>query len=136
MDREYTYFVLVSGGRDHARPDYVWSCMDALLLLHGPLLIITGACPTGADLYAEQWAKSRQQIYMGFPAQWDLYRQRGQLKRAGMARNAEMIAITSPKQAVIFQGGRGTMNMLSICQQWKHDGLLDVLWLPEGDFWK
>lgn len=134
MDRDYVHFVLVSGGRDHARPDIVYAALDTLYFLYGDLLVMHGA-ERGVDTYAEQWAKSRQQLYMGFPAQWDKYRAKGQLKRAGSARNAEMIAIGCPAQAVIFSGGRGTRNMLAICQDWYKSGDLKYLWLPEGEFW-
>ncbi len=131
MMRDCVYPVLVCGGRDHADWFFVDDCLDTLRFLYGDLMIITGSCPTGADYYAEQWAKSRQQIYVGFPAEWDKYG-----KRAGMKRNAEMGAMAQAKQVVVFQGGRGTLNMLSIANTLKLDDPELIIWLPEGEFWK
>lgn len=129
--RDYVHIVLVSGGREHPNSGLVWRCLDAVLFVHGAVCVVTGACPTGADLYAEQWAKKRQQIYMGFPAEWDKYQ-----KRAGMRRNGEMLGITEPHQAIVFAGGPGSGGMARLCQEWVKTGDLKYLWLPEGEFWK
>lgn len=125
--RDYCYPVLVSGGRDYSDCNKVFSCLDAVLFLYGPVMLFHGSA-RGVDTFAELWAKSRQQIYVGFPAEWDRYG-----KRAGSMRNAEMGAMSQIKQGIVFQGGRGTLNMLSILRNMDE---LEVLWLPDGEFWK
>lgn len=55
-----------------------------------PLVVIHGACPTGADRIASEWAREHE--YAGiteepWPAKWKLYG-----RRAGPQRNAEMVA--------------------------------------------
>lgn len=54
--------VLVCGGRDFADRDLVFQTLDAVARKYGTarLGIIHGACPTGADKFAEEWAKSRR----------------------------------------------------------------------------
>ena len=125
--REYVYPVLVCGGRDYADTAKVYHCLDTLLWLYGDLMIITGAA-RGADTIAEQWAKSRQQIYVGFCAQWGKYG-----KSAGTKRNAEMAALSGAKQLVAFHGGRGTLNMISTARNLDEE---IVIWLPDGEFWR
>lgn len=128
MMRVTAYPVLVCGGRDYPNHEYVFQCLDTLLFLYGDIMVITGSCPTGADYYAEQWAKSRQQIYVGFPAEWDKYS-----RKAGMRRNAEMRALSGAEQVVVFRGGRGTLNMLSLARDAEREGEL-IVWLPDGEF--
>lgn len=123
------YPVLVSGGRDYGDRAKVYSCLDTLRFLYGPLMVITGSA-RGADTLAEEWAKSRQQLYIGFPAEWDKYN-----KAAGTRRNREMLAISLPLQVVVFQGGRGTLNMLGLAREAEARGEL-IVWLPDGEFWK
>lgn len=121
--------VLVTGGRFHADPELVFMYLDTLLEdLGGAIRIVTGACPTGVDKYAEDWAKAREQPYMGFPAQWRKYD-----KRAGPIRNKEMFADSRPQWVVVFRGNRGTMNMKNIAKSAKER---PHFCYPEGEFWK
>lgn len=110
--RKYVHQILVCGGRDYADRAHVWATMDAVALLYGgDIMLVTGACPTGADCFAEQWAKAREQIYVGFPAEWTKYG-----RPAGFKRNAEMAAVTNPVAVVAFRGNRGTLNMLGLAR--------------------
>ena len=53
-----------------------------------PVTIVHGACPTGADAMADQFADVAQTHVERHPADWDKYG-----KRAGFLRNAEMVAL-------------------------------------------
>ena len=84
--------VIVTGSRDWPTPDDVEEALDEVLLSTKWLTLVHGACPTGADLQANEWAK--QKILKGapveiepHPALWNLYG-----KSAGYRRNAEMVS--------------------------------------------
>lgn len=130
VDREKVYCVLVCGGRDYADRAKVYACLDAMLFLYGDLMVITGACRTGADKFAEDWAKHREQIYVGVPAQWQKYS-----KAAGMRRNRTMATVSAAQQVIAFAGKQGTLNMLSLATDKAVMGDI-IVWLPDGEFWK
>lgn len=84
--------VLVTGSRDWPDQELVWTVLDELLDKHGAIVVVHGACPTGADDQADDWAGTRE--LDGYPvkaephkADWKGPRKRG----AGFARNAEMV---------------------------------------------
>lgn len=83
--------ILVTGSRDWPDQELVWRVLDELLDKHGSIVVVHGACPTGADEQADDWAGTRE--LDGYPvkaephpADWKGPRKRG----AGYARNAEM----------------------------------------------
>ena len=70
-------------------------------------MVIHGACPYGgADILAEDWAKSREVPYYGMPARFKLSG-----RRAGPDRNARMLK-TNPDLVLAFPGGTGTADMM------------------------
>lgn len=85
--------VIVTGSRDFTDQALVWSVLDELYAVGGRLLLVHGACPTGADKHANDWAILRQHgphagnnvLVDRFPANWSHGR------GAGMARNAQMV---------------------------------------------
>ena len=92
--------VLVCGGRDYAKADYVSRVLDGLsvtTLVHG------GA--RGADILAGHWALRHGVNTEVFYADWA----RG--KRAGPERNQRMLD-SKPDLVVAFPGGRGTADMV------------------------
>jgi hypothetical protein len=95
--------VLVTGSRKWPKAEYVWQILDDF----NPNVVVQGGCPTGADLFARQWAKKNQRILITFFAEWDTYD-----KPAGMARNKEMLAFVGdvPILAFPMPGGRGTQH--------------------------
>lgn len=136
---EYLPVVLVSGGRDYADEPRVWAALDTMRLLYGDFILIHGNA-RGVDTYAENWAKARENMYLGCPAQWERFKAEGKpVKRAGTSRNAEMGAILSDvaqqRHALIFSGGRGTSNMCNLVHSLNYETPINI-WLVDGEFWK
>lgn len=71
------------------------------------LTIINGACPTGADHFANQWARERGQNYAQFFAEWT---KRGTY--AGFYRNQKMADEGRADMCLAFAGGKGTADMI------------------------
>ncbi len=75
---------------------------------HPDLVIVHGACPSGADKMAKNWAILNGVEHEPHPAKWQQYG-----KAAGHMRNLEMVT-TNPDYAVAFIKGeaKGTNNCL------------------------
>lgn len=90
--------VLVTGSRDWPDRNKVYQELEMVLGAQKEITVVHGHCPKGADRYADDWALDLQLIYGDetdlvrverYPADWN-----GPLKkRAGFARNAEMVAL-------------------------------------------
>lgn len=93
---------LVCGGRDYANRDSVFVALDALHRKHPGITILTGACPTGADAIAQEWAVLNERPYIGVPAQWSTHG-----ASAGPRRNTILLHYL-PDGVVAFAGGTGT----------------------------
>ena len=105
--------ILVCGGRDFSDRDLVFRTLDAVLKKHGDsVAIIHGACPTGADNFAEEWAKDRQVPYIGVPARW-----KAEGRASGPKRNNRMRDTTMPDACIAFCGGRGTRGMVALMRE-------------------
>jgi hypothetical protein len=85
--------ILVTGSRSWPSPDQVWAALDAeLARTSSPLLIIHGACPEGADMFAARWVHAnRKRPWPGVgqerhPVSW-------QHRGSGLERNAQMVAL-------------------------------------------
>lgn len=78
--------ILVTGSRDWDDDDLIW---DTLMEYHrkeeNPILV-SGACPTGADAIAEEIAAVFEWEIERHPADWKNYG-----KAAGFVRNKEMV---------------------------------------------
>lgn len=102
--------VIVTGGRNYLNVQKVFDALDKL----SPTLVITGACPSGADQYAERWAKANERNYIGFPAKWATHG-----KSAGPRRNREIVDFVTKfdlnPQCLAFPGGTGTADMVQRC---------------------
>jgi hypothetical protein len=75
------------------------------------IVIIHGACPTGADELANQWAISRRCMIERYPAQWVTH---GSF--AGHVRNVRMLHSGKPECVVAFEGRNGTAHMKRIAR--------------------
>jgi hypothetical protein len=112
--------VLVCGGRGFGEPfassslgnavaEVLW-LTDALDRLHARrriALLIHGACPSGADRVAGQWAEMRGVPCQPCRADWGQYG-----RAAGPVRNRAMLDAHAPQLVVAFPGGRGTADMV------------------------
>lgn len=83
------YRVLVTGSRDWEDGNLIFGVLDDIGFEVGLdwMVVIHGACPTGADHYADLWAEARDTGLSRHPADWDRHG-----KAAGPRRNAEMVA--------------------------------------------
>lgn len=68
--------VLLTGSRQWSDRDTLWRVLDSLLAEHGGVRLIHGACPTGADQQADDWALARiregaEVTVNRHPARWD-----------------------------------------------------------------
>lgn len=78
--------VLVTGSRDWADP--VGICHVLMEWKGQDVTLVSGACPTGADVQAEFLAEGMGWKVERHPADWAKYG-----KRAGFLRNSEMVAL-------------------------------------------
>ncbi|MDM9643839.1 DUF2493 domain-containing protein [Rhizobium sp. S163] len=111
--------VLICGGRDYDDAKRLYEILDRVHERTGDdLVIVTGSQRrwlassnrfVGADFHAEEWARSREVEYMGFPAKW---KKLG--KKAGYERNIRMNRTSLPNGCVAFPGGAGTRMMCGI----------------------
>jgi hypothetical protein len=99
--------LLVCGGRDYEDFSKVSAALDRAHAKRHITLLIHGACPTGADRCAEDWAKINEVPYMGVPAEWKKHG-----KRAGPLRNQKMLDHCAPDGVVAFPGRHGTSDMV------------------------
>lgn len=105
--------ILVTGGRDYIHREVVYRTLDELVEKYGKVLLHHGACPTGVDAFASDWAFRRGASAcqeQRWPADWKKYG-----RNAGPIRNGEMLrgAIRDGlKFVVAFPGGAGTADML------------------------
>lgn len=116
---ESPFVALVTGGRAFPNRDAVFSALDALHRKHVNITILHGACPTGADSFAQEWAILNERPYIGVPAQWGTHG-----PSAGPRRNAILLGYL-PHGVVAFSGGAGTADM---CQQADAAGV--KVWRP------
>ena len=97
------YRLLITGSRDWEDEESVRFEIAGMTMLHPGLVIVHGACPSGADLFASIAATDigiRQEPH---PAQWDHYG-----KAAGPIRNEEMVLLGADFcLAFIKDGSRG-----------------------------
>lgn len=93
--------VLVCGGRNYEN----WRTAHRTLSELRPSVIIQGGA-RGADSLAAKWADINGVPLVTYPALWK------QGKKAGVMRNAFMLADSRPDLVVAFPGGRGTADMV------------------------
>ncbi len=105
--------VLVCGSRYYENEVKIYRELDTVHADIGIAVLIHGACiKGGADIIAEEWAKSREIPYYGVPARWRVYG-----RGAGPIRNGWMLKETSPDLVMAFhhdiENSKGTKDMMA-----------------------
>jgi hypothetical protein len=81
------YRILVTGSRDWDDEEELRLALIKAAVPHLPsVMVVHGACPTGADAMAAEWAANYGLRAEAHPADWDQFG-----KAAGFRRNAEMV---------------------------------------------
>jgi hypothetical protein len=109
------YRILVTGSRDWDDTEglrfaliRVWAPRHRL-----PVVVVHGACPTGADAMAAEWAHDYGVRAEEHPADWDQFG-----KAAGPKRNAEMVAAGAQVcLAFIRNDSRGATHCAGLAEQ-------------------
>lgn len=79
----------------------------------GGHILVSGACPTGADRIAEKYAEDVGWLVERHPADWDTYG-----KRAGYIRNSEMAKLGADVcLAFILDNSRGASMMVDLSRK-------------------
>jgi hypothetical protein len=107
------YRLLVTGSRDWDDEESVRFEIAGMTMCHAGLVIVHGACPTGADSFAAKVARDvgiRQEPH---PADWQKYG-----KSAGYRRNAEMVALGADACVAFIRGGsRGATHCADLAEK-------------------
>lgn len=111
--------VLICGGRNfknkklfHKIMNEIDPATDKQILGDPDLVIIHGACSTGADKMADEYIVVHCKNFEAYPANWDKY-----FKAGGPIRNQQMIDEGKPDLVVAFPGGKGTANMIRLAKK-------------------
>lgn len=98
--------IAVTGGREYTGRRRTWQILDAALDRLGMSVLIVGACPTGLDRWALQWARDYDFPFELYAANWKQFG-----RYAGPERNGRMVA-AEPEILLAFPGGDGTADMM------------------------
>lgn len=117
--------VLVTGSRDWADINVVWSRLDALYgsaATDEDFTVVHGDCPTGADRQAREWCETMHDqpgdpvpnvIEERHPADWRTFG-----RAAGFRRNAEMVSLGADwVLAFIKDESRGASHTLGLARK-------------------
>jgi hypothetical protein len=110
--------VLVTGSRDWDAEEVLRQALISAAF-RGPqerdLIVVHGACPTGADAMVNTWAKD-----YGFPAERHPADWTGYGKSAGFIRNAEMVVLGADICLAFYKqgaGNKGTDHCASLAEK-------------------
>lgn len=110
------YRILVTGSRDWEDQQAVYRALaDTIRPLPADqeITVVHGACPTGADHMAHEWARGFGATIDAHPANWVTYG-----KAAGPRRNARMVALGADVcLAFIRNGSRGASHTAALAEQ-------------------
>lgn len=95
--------VLLTGSRTWGDATAITWALDAIYWSNciEPMVLVHGACPTGADAIADRWAVRASRVTVErHPADWERHG-----KRAGYIRNAEMVQLGADLCLAFIAGG-------------------------------
>lgn len=112
--------ILITGSRDWEdttmiEKELVWAefWVDPDDKSDQPTVLVSGACPTGADIMCEDFATDRGWTVERHPADWSLHG-----KKAGFVRNAEMVNLGADIcVAFIKNRSKGAMMTADLAQK-------------------
>lgn len=99
--------VLVCGGRNFNDKQFIFTCLDNYNLIWEIETILNGGA-TGADMWSSHWAKQNNIPVIEMPAEWKKYG-----RKAGPLRNQKMLDEYHPELVIVFEGGKGTKDMIT-----------------------
>ena len=100
--------ILVCGGREFSGAHALEEFLDSFhRRARGPVDRVIHGGARGADALARDWARKRGIDCIVCEANWAR-----ESRAAGPIRNKRMLDAGSPGLVVVFQGGRGTANMI------------------------
>jgi hypothetical protein len=98
--------VAVVGSRTFNNHKRIFSVLDSVRKRLSELVIVSGACPSGPDYWAERWARKHGVEMRLFPADWS--KGRG----AGLARNQKIV--DAADRVIAFWDGQSSGSLNSI----------------------
>ncbi len=101
--------VIIAGSRQGVELRHIEAAMEyALTRWQAPAVVISGACPRGADAAGEAWASARGIPVERYPADWAKHG-----RAAGPRRNRDMAQVADALLAVRCGDTPGTRNMIA-----------------------
>lgn len=100
--------LIIAGGRDVTKQEFNQAMFWFQSITMGVVIteVVSGACPTGADHWGEEWAKARGIPVKPFPADWEKHG-----KSAGPKRNRQMAEYGDRLLSIWDGKSPGTKNM-------------------------
>ncbi|MGW2520535.1 DUF2493 domain-containing protein [Streptomyces sp. NPDC001617] len=109
------YRILITGSRDWEDQDAVYKALAEVvrvLPVNQEVIVVHGACPTGADHMAHEWARGFGALIEAHPANWVKHgRQAGPLRNAAMVTAGADICL-----AFIRNGSRGASHTARLAE--------------------
>lgn len=105
--------VIITGGRDYDNVDHIYNVLQKIHDATPITCIVHGACKTGVDNIADDWAKQHGIKREPHPADWPNHG-----LAAGPIRNEQM-AIAGADLCIAFPGNRGTTNMINNAKRYQ-----------------
>jgi hypothetical protein len=106
--------VLITGSRDWTDWSFIWEVLNGTFPAEENNVIVSGACPTGADKMCEDWASTQpDEEVERHPADWKKYG-----RGAGPIRNTEMVRLGADLCiAFIKNNSKGASHTARIAQK-------------------
>lgn len=109
------YRILITGSRSWTDQDAIWTALGNAVQgipVDREIVIVSGACPSGADAICEDWARKYGATIERHPANWSL-----EGKRAGFIRNARMVNLGADLAlAFIRDNSRGASHTAALAE--------------------